>query len=110
MGTVLGQIIMSSNEPSILFYEKEAIEQFEFFFLIIIITYTLKMCIVCQVTSIILEQFRKFKLREKSLDEDPKLKEKRSYKNLCRRWICIPCELWGKKNDGGKGAGKKKGK
>lgn len=47
MGSVLGQIVMSSNQPQILHYEKEAIDQAEFYILIIVITYTLKMCIVC---------------------------------------------------------------
>lgn len=37
---------------------------FQFFILVILILYTLRMTIVCQVTSIVLEQFRKASILE----------------------------------------------
>jgi hypothetical protein len=45
-----------------------------------------------------LEQFRKVRLLDDHLNKDVKLKEKRSAKQMCKNWICIPCDLWANRN------------
>jgi hypothetical protein len=63
---------MSSNEQSLPFYREESYDQFQFFFFILLIHYTLRLTIVCQVTSLVLEQFRKSRILENSIKVDPR--------------------------------------
>ena len=57
--SILGSVVMASNQPRLNFEHEQTEELAKFFVLMIIVIYVTRLCIVCQVTSIIIEQFRK---------------------------------------------------
>ena len=59
---MLATMILASNEERLNFENKETGEQIKFLFILSMTIYVLKLLIVCQVTAIIIEQYRKVML------------------------------------------------
>ena len=57
--SILGSVVMVSNQPRLSFEHEQTEELIKFFALMILVIYVTRLCIVCQVTSLIIEQFRK---------------------------------------------------
>ena len=82
--SVLGSVIMVSNEPRLSFEHEQTEEVVKFFILMIMVIYMTRLCIVCQVTSLIIEQFRKSQLITETINNRYKHLK---LDNICSDWL-----------------------
>ena len=65
---MLATMVFASNEERLDFENKETGEQYKFLFILSMTIYVLKLLIVCQVTAIIIEQYRKVMLNWNTIE------------------------------------------
>ena len=65
---MLATMVLASNEERLDFENKETGEQVKFLFILAMTIYVLKLLIVCQVTAIIIEQYRKVMLNWNTIE------------------------------------------
>lgn len=67
----------------------ETVELFCFFLFMLIVVYTTRLCLYCQVTALILEQFRKIEIMQTELIK--KRYAKYRIKNMPLQWVKSTC-------------------
>lgn len=105
---MLATMVLASNEDRLNFENKETGEQIKFLFILSLTIYVLKLLIVCQVTAIIIEQYRKVMLNWDTIEGNAKYKDlyqKMKMKKVCMDWVrqSFCCDRCDKKNQGGRG-------
>ena len=86
---MLATMVLASNEERLNFENKETGEQVKFWFILSLTIYVLKLLIVCQVTAIIIEQYRKVTLNWNTIEEKHKATLGFSMKGVCRDWVYL---------------------
>ena len=88
---MLATMVLASNEDRLNFENKETGEQVKFLFILSLTIYVLKLLIVCQVTAIIIEQYRKVMLNWDTIEGNQtkykELYEKMTMKQVCLDWV-----------------------
>ena len=87
---MLATMVLASNEDRLNFENKETGEQVKFLFILSLTIYVLKLLIVCQVTAIIIEQYRKVMLNWDTIEGNSKYKDlyqKMTMKKVCMDWV-----------------------
>ena len=105
---MLATMVLASNEDRLNFENKETGEQVKFLFILSLTIYVLKLLIVCQVTAIIIEQYRNVMLHWDTI-ETKHQNLGLSMKGVCMNWLTksFCCrESKGEKEKRGKKRGK----
>ena len=83
---MLATMVLASNEDRLNFENKETGEQVKFLFILSLTIYVLKLLIVCQVTAIIIEQYRKVMLNWDTIEAKHKHLGL-TMKGVCYNWL-----------------------
>ena len=104
---MLATMVLASNEERLDFENKETGEQVKFLFILAMTIYVLKLLIVCQVTAIIIEQYRKVMLNWNTIEQKHKQTLGFTMKGVCLDWVYLSfcCR---ESNSNKKGGGKRK--
>lgn len=86
---MLATMVLASNEDRLNFENKETGEQFKFLFILSMTIYVLKLLIVCQVTAIIIEQYRKVMLNWKTIEDKHQATLGFTMKGVCLDWVYL---------------------
>ena len=88
---MLATMVFASNEERLNFENKETGEQVKFLFILSMTIYVLKLLIVCQVTAIIIEQYRKVMLNWTTIEQEQRYKNSLGFtmKGVCLDWIYL---------------------
>ena len=108
---MLATMVLASNEDRLNFETKETGEQVKFLFILSMTIYVLKLLIVCQVTAIIIEQYRKVMLNWSTINDKHKAQLGFTMKGVCKDWVYLSFCFRKSSNDkkkGGGGKGKRK--
>ena len=86
---MLATMVLASNEERLNFENKETGEQVKFLFILAMTIYVLKLLIVCQVTAIIIEQYRKVMLNWSTIEKRYKATLGFTMGSVCRDWLYL---------------------
>ena len=86
---MLATMVLASNEERLDFENKETGEQVKFLFILAMTIYVLKLLIVCQVTAIIIEQYRKVMLNWNTIEQKYKQTLGFTMKGVCLDWVYL---------------------